>query len=108
VTNAKGIGLMAVGMPLIESSALHHSVDDLDSGEDKDKTHAHPTDMPKRAETFVNIDYKQMGLGGDTSWGARTHKEYTLPAGEYSYSFTLKPVDTHDGRLMQISKNIIL
>lgn len=38
-----------------------------------------------------NIDWKQMGIGGDNSWGAPTHKEYTLPFGTYSYSFYLLP-----------------
>mgnify|MGYP001822288971 CR=1 FL=1 len=25
----------------------------------------------------LNLDLQQMGVGGDTSWGARTHPEYT-------------------------------
>ena len=39
-----------------------------------------------------NIDYKQMGVGGDTSWGRLVHKEYTLPVQDYQYSFSLVPV----------------
>ncbi len=38
-----------------------------------------------------NIDHLQMGVGGDTSWGRLVHKEYTIPPGEYSYSFYLIP-----------------
>ncbi|MCK5067665.1 MAG: DUF4981 domain-containing protein [Bacteroidales bacterium] len=38
-----------------------------------------------------NIDHLQMGVGGDTSWGRPVHKEYTIPAGEYQYSFTITP-----------------
>lgn len=39
-----------------------------------------------------NIDYKQMGVGGDTSWGRLVHEEYTLPAdNSYSLSFLLVP-----------------
>jgi beta-galactosidase len=41
-----------------------------------------------------NIDYKQMGVGGDNSWGARTHNKYTLPYGNYEYSFTLRAKTT--------------
>jgi beta-galactosidase len=33
-----------------------------------------------------------MGVGGDTSWGAKTHPEYTFPAKPYSYGFRLRPV----------------
>jgi len=33
------------------------------------------------------------GVGGDNSWGARTHPQYTLPGDQpYEYSFTLSPV----------------
>jgi beta-galactosidase len=35
-----------------------------------------------------------MGVGGDDSWGARTHEEYTLPPETYSYSFRIIPGDT--------------
>lgn len=39
-----------------------------------------------------NIDYLQMGIGGDTSWGRFVHPEYTIPANKnYSYSFTITP-----------------
>ncbi len=39
-----------------------------------------------------NIDYKQMGLGGDTSWGRLVHDKYTLPVKAYDYSFSLIPI----------------
>ena len=31
-----------------------------------------PVDVPKRDFISLNIDLKQMGVGGDNSWGART------------------------------------
>jgi beta-galactosidase len=40
----------------------------------------------------VNLDYGQMGVGGDDSWGAPVHKEFRLPAGRYTYKFSLSPV----------------
>ncbi len=45
-------------------------------------------------ENFItwNIDLKQMGLGGDTSWGRMVHQEYTLPVQKYAYSFRLIPL----------------
>ena len=40
-----------------------------------------------------NIDYLQMGLGGDTSWGRLVHPEYTIPANKnYTYTFTIQPL----------------
>lgn len=39
-----------------------------------------------------NIDYLQMGVGGDTSWGRLVHSEYTIPAtNNYKYDFTITP-----------------
>jgi beta-galactosidase len=43
-----------------------------------------------------NIDYKQMGVGGDNSWGARTHAAYMLPYMDYQYTFTLRPIQSND------------
>ena len=37
-----------------------------------------------------------MGVGGDTSWGARTHPEYTLTEREYGYAFRLRPLTPTD------------
>jgi beta-galactosidase len=49
--------------------------------------------------TLVNIDFQQMGLGGDDSWTPRTHPEYLLPpTGTYTYSFRLRPTDARTDR----------
>ena len=54
----------------------------------------------------LNIDFKQMGVGGDTSWGwrAKPHPEYSLPAKYYSYKFYLRPFSKSDGDLMKMGK----
>ena len=52
----------------------------------------HPTDLTKRDYIYVNLDLKQMGVGGDDSWGARTHKEYTLLPQDYNFKLILKPI----------------
>ena len=39
-----------------------------------------------------NIDFLQMGVGGDTSWGRLVHPEYNIPSNKlYSYTFTIQP-----------------
>ncbi|MER2260287.1 MAG: hypothetical protein ABS945_16860 [Priestia megaterium] len=41
----------------------------------------------------MRVNYKQMGVGGDDSWGAKTHPDYTLYANRsYTNTFTLKPL----------------
>ncbi|HEX9970729.1 MAG TPA: beta-galactosidase small subunit, partial [bacterium] len=98
--NDKGNGLMAVGMPLICFSALPYTNEDLTQ---QSRGTMHPTDLKERDFVFLNLDYKQMGVGGDDSWGARPHSQYNLPAQEYSYKFRLKPVTKKDA-LMELSK----
>jgi beta-galactosidase len=100
--NEKGDGLMAVGMPLICFSALHYTNEDMTQ---QSRGTMHPTDLQERDFVFLNLDYKQMGVGGDDSWGARSHPEYSLPAQEYSYKFRLKPVTKKDN-LMSVSKGM--
>ncbi len=99
--NDKGTGLLAVGQPLICFSALHYTNEDLTQ---QSRGTMHPTDLKDRDLVFLNLDYKQMGVGGDDSWGARPHPEYSLPAQEYSYRFRLKPVSKKDD-LMGVSKS---
>jgi beta-galactosidase len=102
LTNDKGMGLLAVGMPLLSISAHHFLNEDFDPGLKKQQRHTYH--LKKRDLVTLNIDYKQMGVGGDDSWGARPHEEYTLPAKEYSYVFRLCPFSKKDGTPMELSK----
>ncbi|MDT0552946.1 glycoside hydrolase family 2 TIM barrel-domain containing protein [Urechidicola vernalis] len=55
-------------------------------------TKKHGADIKIGETVQWNIDYLQMGVGGDTSWGRLVHPEYTIPANkDYSYSFTIIP-----------------
>ncbi|MEM7374344.1 MAG: glycoside hydrolase family 2 TIM barrel-domain containing protein [Bacteroidota bacterium] len=55
-------------------------------------TSKHGADLVPGNLISWNIDYRQMGVGGDNSWGRPVHKEYTLPAQAYRYSFRLIPI----------------
>jgi beta-galactosidase len=100
ITDNSGEGLLFVGQPLIEASASHVLMEDLESPDRTDgrqeegvkPVNRHTTDVKFRDLTSVNIDYKQMGVGGDNSWGATTHPEYRLTENAYSYSFMIKPL----------------
>jgi beta-galactosidase len=94
LTNDGGIGLLAVGMPLLSVSASHFTIDDYANGPSKEQRHTYH--MKKRNLVTLNLDYKQMGVGGDTSWGARPHDKYTLYPKEYSYRFRLKPFSVNN------------
>lgn len=40
----------------------------------------------------LHIDYQQMGIGGDNSWGDHTMEKYKLKEKKYNYSFYIKPL----------------
>ena len=85
LTDARGAGLLAIGMPLLSVNALHHTTDDLQNAK-------HPFELPLRNSIVLNLDLKQQGLGGDNSWGAWPHQEFLIPCQEYNYSFRLHPL----------------
>jgi beta-galactosidase len=95
VRNAAGTGLLAVGQPLLEASALNVLQEDLDEGQEKVNRHAYM--VRRQPFTEVRLDWRQMGVGGDNSWGARTHPEYRLPVRTYEWSLRLRPFARGDG-----------
>ena len=89
LTNEKGVGLLAVGMPFLSANALHYGTADLNAG-------THPYELPRRDYITLNLDLKQQGVGGDDSWGAWPHGEFLIPCQEYSYRFRLRPLERRD------------
>ena len=88
LSNGK-IGLMAKGAPTFDSSVHQYPYEDLDYVP-KGQKHG-KLDIQQKDQVDWLIDLKQMGVGGDNSWGARPHDKYTLPPGNYDYSFMLVP-----------------
>jgi beta-galactosidase len=86
LTNAEGAGLMVLGEPLIDFSVHHYTTTDLETAK-------HSYQMQYREDITFNIDMKQTGVGGDTSWGARTHKQYTVWPEPMSFVYKLRPVN---------------
>jgi beta-galactosidase len=90
-TNKNGIGLLVFSDSLLSSGVLHFGMDKLDFDRNATENN-HGGSIQNEDKIWWNIDYKQMGVGGDNSWGAKTHQEYTLPYQGYRYTFTIKPV----------------
>jgi beta-galactosidase len=98
LVDQNGAGWLVVGQPLLSASAWPFTQSDLERAE-------HTFDLRLRDTVTLNLDYKQMGVGGDNSWGARPHEPYTLPAGtSYSYSFRLSPISGDEASWDQIIK----
>jgi len=88
--DSTGKGLMFLGEPLVSFSALNYSQEDLDQG--TKSNYKHTNDL--NADDFIslNVDLKQTGVGGDDSWGARPHPQYTLNYKEHEYSYIIRPL----------------
>jgi len=89
LTTDDGVGLFASGLPLLSINAQHQLTGDFDPGPQKAQRHTYH--IKPRDLVCLNLDWKQMGVGGDNSWGARPHEEYTLEPAPYSYRFRLRP-----------------
>ena len=51
----------------------------------------HPYELPEVHYTVIRAAKSQMGIGGDDSWGARTHEEYLLKTDKkMEFSFVFK------------------
>jgi len=85
LTNRNGFGLRAMGMPLLSVSAWPFHMEELERRK-------HPSEIVAAEDITVNLDDRQMGVGGDNSWGALQHPEYRLPARPYRYRFRIEPV----------------
>ncbi|MDB4500706.1 DUF4981 domain-containing protein [Akkermansiaceae bacterium] len=86
LTNAEGQGLTAtaLGEHLLSGGTYPCLMSDLEG-------RRHPVDIPKRDIVTLNIDHKQVGLGGTDSWGARPLPKYEInPKGTYKWSFRLQ------------------
>lgn len=90
VRNENGLGIRVSGAPQLGFSTLHNPIEDFDQETRNDFRHTN--DIVKKDGVFVTVDLKQMGVAGDNSWGATPYKEYTVPAQDYEFNYTIEPV----------------
>ncbi len=88
-----GYGLMIHGLPVFEFSALNYSKETLSRQSENTR---HITDMVKSDEIYLTLNHKQKGVGGDDSWGAKTHAKYSIPAKSMHFEFFVSPVEPGD------------
>ena len=98
---SKDIYLKVSSQKLLNASVWPFQMKELDFNSDEGAqsasglvpvTKKHGADIKIGNTIQWNIDYLQMGVGGDTSWGRLVHPEYTIPANKtYNYSFTITP-----------------
>jgi beta-galactosidase len=99
LTNQEGIGLLAIGRPLLSVGARNYRTADLEN-----VRHHHI--LQKRPFVTLNLDHRQMGVGGDNSWGALPLEAYRLKPGDYSYSFSLVPISEEEEAAAEVARQI--
>ncbi len=86
LTNQDGLGVRVEGAQPLSASAWPFTLADLEAA-------MHPYELPRRDFNTVFVDDRLHGVGGDNSWGALTHPQYTLPGDRpYRLNFTLVPL----------------
>ena len=69
------------------ASALHYTVESLDSGPEKQQMHG--AEIPQADLTNLLVDKVQMGLGCVDSWYSTPRPEYMLPSGKYEFNLKI-------------------
>ncbi|UUU23613.1 glycoside hydrolase family 2 TIM barrel-domain containing protein [Streptomyces sp. DSM 40750] len=87
LTDRDGMGLLVSAEPLLEVNASFFTPEDLSTGL------RHDYHLTPRDTVVLRVNHRQMGVGGDNSWGAHTHDEYKLFADrDYAYTYRLRPL----------------
>lgn len=91
LTNAQGQGILICGEKPLSVSAWNFPMEDIEYVP-FDIERKHGGSITKKEMVWLNIDHRQMGVGGDNTWGAQVHPEYTITPEALSYTFTLNPL----------------
>lgn len=92
LTDKKGFGIRvdAYYDNPINFSAYHYTTDGLEKA-------THINDIPYADITTVNIDHRQLGVGGDLPGQAFVREPYTMPKNQkQEYSFVITPIGRKD------------
>ncbi|MGD6748049.1 glycoside hydrolase family 2 TIM barrel-domain containing protein [Streptomyces sp. BH106] len=106
LTDGRGRGLLVAAdptaeHPLLEFTASHLTPEDLSVGA------RHDYQLDPRDEVVLRVNHRQMGVGGDDSWGAHTHAPYKLLADrDYAYTYWLRPL-TDVGEATKLARRVV-
>lgn len=91
LTDKSGNGLLVIGDQPLSVSAWNTTQEKLDHIPFPIER-KHGGSIQKEDFVWFNIDAEQMGVGGDNSWGAQVHPEYTITPSKRTYSFITIPL----------------
>ena len=102
VTNDNGVGLLAKAETPIEFSALYYTAEELTNV-------LHSYMLGEKDDVTLRLNQRQMGVGGDNSWGAKPFEKYLNPSEQvYEYTYTLKPIATADISASMAESKVVL
>jgi beta-galactosidase len=84
IRSSDGYSIRISGKPVLNFNIQDYSCEALNRSKTSRK-------LKRGDKTWLHIDYKQMGLGGDDSWTPRVHREFLLNNNVYKYACTLAP-----------------
>lgn len=92
----KSEGLLVIADSLLNMSVWAWTEDNINKAK-------HTNELEEAGYLTLNIDLKQMGVGGNTSWRDVSQPEpcYQIESGDYSYSFYLKSTEAKKSDLSQ-------
>lgn len=86
-----GSGILIQGEQPLSMSAWNFPQADIEYRPSQVE-HRHGGSIDQKDMVWLNIDHQQMGVGGDNTWGAQVHPEYTITPHEWNYTFTIKKI----------------
>ncbi len=90
IADTAGRGFEVVSEALFQATAIPYALDQIDNISDNYRKYAQR--LEKDGNTYINIDYAQMGLGCVNSWGSLPLEEYQVPYEDREFRFVLRPL----------------
>lgn len=87
VLNENKKGLRFTSVQGLNFNVNHFNNEDFEPG----LKNKHTIDIEAKNHTNLNIDYRQMGVGGDTSWGQLPYEPYVIDPEPMVYTFKITP-----------------
>lgn len=83
LTHAKGRALLVTSPAPFHFDARHSSVADYFAA-------GHDHELVRRPETFLNLDYRHAGIGGNMGWSTAIDDKHLVPATCYRFRFDVR------------------
>ncbi len=94
-------GLLVMADSLLSMSAWPYTEDNINEAK-------HTNELKEAGSITLNIDLKQMGVGGNDSWSkvAQPLEKYQIPASNYHYTFYIIPGNFPKDKISQSVKKL--